>query len=281
MKDLYSAYCIPIFSCLFSTKAHFLSLSTVVHNQQCKSDISAPKATDKELQGLRQILQHLWQKPARPISLLLPFLQGSFALKPEILSLTHAFSILSHSYFNFSRLGLSQFSPFLNSLTPISIFHFSHLGLSHFGTISLCFFLSQIDYLIRTNGGISEYLFDCKTLTLPEPGLDDGFMTPDSVLEPAGSSRTSSGSGGCGGVDCRTVACTATTEIVRKKRSSLSSAYRAVCRPVCSPVSEISASLMNRRKGTPQRAPLYWISVRIGNGRGLWDEFGVIFFPWG
>jgi len=119
------------------------------------------------------------------------------------------------------------------------------------------FFFSQIDYLIRTEGGISAYLFDCETLTLPEPGLDEGFMTPDSVLEPAGSSRTSSGSGGCGGVDCRTVACTATTEIVRKKRSSLSSAYRAVFRPVCSPVSEISASLMNRRKGTPQRAPLY------------------------
>ncbi|XP_062175625.1 protein RGF1 INDUCIBLE TRANSCRIPTION FACTOR 1 [Alnus glutinosa] len=120
-----------------------------------------------------------------------------------------------------------------------------------------CSLSCKIDYLIRTEGGISAYLFDCETLTLPEPGLDDGFMTPDSVLEPAGSSRTSSGSGGCGGVDCRTVACTATTEIVRKKRSSLSSAYRAVFRPVCSPVSEISASLMNRRKGTPQRAPLY------------------------
>ncbi|XP_059428472.1 protein RGF1 INDUCIBLE TRANSCRIPTION FACTOR 1 [Corylus avellana] len=120
-----------------------------------------------------------------------------------------------------------------------------------------CSLSCKIDYLIKTKGGISEYLFDCKTLSLPESGLDDGFMTPDSVLEPAGSSRTSSGSGGCSGVDCRTVACTATTEIVRKKRSSLSSAYRAVCRPVCSPVSEISASLMNRRKGTPQRAPLY------------------------
>ncbi|KAI4354818.1 hypothetical protein L6164_003651 [Bauhinia variegata] len=81
-------------------------------------------------------------------------------------------------------------------------------------------------------------------------------MTPDSVLEPAGSNRTSSGSGGFGGVDCRTLACTATTEIVRKKRSG-GSAYRPACRPACSPVSEISASLMNRRKGTPQRAPLY------------------------
>ena len=177
----------------------------------------------------------------------------SFALKPES-SLPHAFSILLHSYINFSHLGLSI-------LTLPQFFHFFSSGFVSFLTISsfflFFFFGSQINFLIRTKGGISEYLFDCKTLSLPEPGLDDGFMTPDSVLEPAGSSRTSSGSGGCSGVDCRTVACTATTEIVRKKRSSLSSAYRAVCRPVCSPVSEISASLMNRRKGTPQRAPLY------------------------
>ncbi|KAF5446227.1 hypothetical protein F2P56_031867 [Juglans regia] len=114
----------------------------------------------------------------------------------------------------------------------------------------------QIDYHIRTKGGISEYLSDFKSLSLPAPGLDDGSMTPESVLEPAGSSRTSSGSGEYGGMDCKTLGSTATTEIVRKKRSSLS-AYRAACRPVFSPVSESSASLMNRRKGTPQRSPLY------------------------
>lgn len=97
-------------------------------------------------------------------------------------------------------------------------------------------------------------------MPLPDSGLDDGLMTPDSVLEPAGSNRTSSGSGGYGGVDCRTLACTATTEIVRRKRSSGGgggSTYRVACRPACSPVSEISVGLMNRRKGTPQRAPLY------------------------
>ncbi|GMY23202.1 protein RGF1 INDUCIBLE TRANSCRIPTION FACTOR 1 [Fagus crenata] len=117
-----------------------------------------------------------------------------------------------------------------------------------------CSVSCKIDYLIRTTGGISNYLLDCKFMALPEPGLDDALMTPESVLEPAGSIRTTSGSGGYGGVDCRTLACTATTEIVRKKRSSLSS-YQVACRPVCSNVSEISA--MNRRKGTPQRAPLY------------------------
>ncbi|KAG6680277.1 hypothetical protein I3842_13G033700 [Carya illinoinensis] len=121
-----------------------------------------------------------------------------------------------------------------------------------------CSLSCKIDYLIRTKGGVSEYLSDFKSLSLPAAGLDDGSMTmtPESVLEPAGSSRTSSGSGGYGGVDCKTLGSTATTEIVRKKRSNLS-VYRAACRPVSSPVSEISASLMNRRKGTPQRSPLY------------------------
>ncbi|KAH7519610.1 protein RGF1 INDUCIBLE TRANSCRIPTION FACTOR 1 [Ziziphus jujuba] len=122
-----------------------------------------------------------------------------------------------------------------------------------------CSLSCKIDYLIRTEGGLSNYLYECKFLSLPEPGLDDGLMTPDSVLEPTGSARTSSGSGGSGGVvGSRTLVCTATTEFVRKKRSSsASSAYRATCRPACSPVSEISAGLMNRRKGNPQRAPLY------------------------
>ncbi|KAF2315044.1 hypothetical protein GH714_037658 [Hevea brasiliensis] len=48
-------------------------------------------------------------------------------------------------------------------------------------------------------GGLSSFLFDCKFLSLPESGSDDGFMTPDSVLEPAASNRTSSSSGGYGG----------------------------------------------------------------------------------
>ncbi|XP_040994867.1 protein RGF1 INDUCIBLE TRANSCRIPTION FACTOR 1-like isoform X1 [Juglans microcarpa x Juglans regia] len=119
-----------------------------------------------------------------------------------------------------------------------------------------CSLSCKIDHLIRTEVEISKYLFDCKSLSLPEPGLEDCSITADSVLEPNGSSRTSSGSGGCGGVDCRTLACTATTEVVRKKRTS-KSVYGSAGRPVCLPVPEISASLMNRRKGTPQRAPLY------------------------
>lgn len=50
----------------------------VVYHEQCKSGIFEPKATDKELQRLRQFLQYLWQKPARPIPILLSLLQGPF-----------------------------------------------------------------------------------------------------------------------------------------------------------------------------------------------------------
>ncbi|XP_004514208.1 protein RGF1 INDUCIBLE TRANSCRIPTION FACTOR 1 [Cicer arietinum] len=121
-----------------------------------------------------------------------------------------------------------------------------------------CSLSCKVSHLVKTLGSLSGYLFECNYMPLSDSGLDDGLiMTPDSVLEPAGSNRTSSGSGGYDGVDCRTtLACTATTEIVRKKRSGVST-FRPPCRPACSPVTEISVNLMNRRKGTPQRAPLY------------------------
>lgn len=126
-----------------------------------------------------------------------------------------------------------------------------------------CSVSCKIDYLVKTQGGVSRHLLECNFLQLPEPGWDDGLMmTPDSVLEPVGSNRTSSGSDG-GVPEGKTLASTATTEFVKKKRSSLTAAaYRAACRPVCWPgtISETSGSLMSRRKGTPQRAPLYWIS---------------------
>ncbi|KAF5744305.1 hypothetical protein HS088_TW08G00905 [Tripterygium wilfordii] len=116
-----------------------------------------------------------------------------------------------------------------------------------------CSLFCKIDHLLRTQseGGLSKFLLDCKFLTLSEPVLDDGLMTPDSVLDPASSTKTSSGSGeSSGGVVCRTEWCTATTEIARKKRSSL---------PKFPPVSEISVGFMNRRKKNPQphRSPLY------------------------
>ncbi|KAK8612070.1 hypothetical protein V6N13_132103 [Hibiscus sabdariffa] len=113
-----------------------------------------------------------------------------------------------------------------------------------------CSLSCKVNYLLRTEDGVSKFLFECNFLPLPEAGSEDGLVTPDSVLEPSASTKTSSGSGACGEVSLNS---TATTEIVRKKRSSLKA-----CRPTCPPtVSEVSGSLMNRRKKTPQRAPLY------------------------
>ncbi|KAF5952900.1 hypothetical protein HYC85_010844 [Camellia sinensis] len=154
----------------------------------------------------------------------------------------------------FCSLSCKVYSPV--SLLPI--FHF-HLFSSGF-----LFFFSQIQHILRTEGKLSSYIFECLYLTLPESGFDDGQMTPDTVLEQAGSLRTSSGSSGSGGVagevGCRTMGCTATTEIARKKRSSVSASrpeFRPEFRPVCAPGSEISVGMMNRRKATPHRSPLY------------------------
>lgn len=121
-----------------------------------------------------------------------------------------------------------------------------------------CSLSCKLQHILSTDATrISDIIFNCEHLTLPELGLDDGQMTPDSTLEPPGSFRTSSGSSGAGGIGCRTLGCTATTEVVvRKKRSNVSS-FRPICPPVCTPVSEISAGLLSRRKGTPQRSPLY------------------------
>ncbi|KAF5775535.1 hypothetical protein HanXRQr2_Chr13g0613141 [Helianthus annuus] len=100
---------------------------------------------------------------------------------------------------------------------------------------------------MRNNGMMSEYLHECEILTLPEPGSDDWFISPDPVLEPVLSSRASSGStASCVDVDRLTIACTATTEIVRKKRTSKFEI------PANNPVE----TAVNRRKGLPRRSPL-------------------------
>ncbi|KAJ6686096.1 PLATZ TRANSCRIPTION FACTOR FAMILY PROTEIN [Salix purpurea] len=116
-----------------------------------------------------------------------------------------------------------------------------------------CSISCKVDYILRTEGvgGLSSFLYDCKFLPLSEPASDDGLMAPVSLI-----AKTSSSSGGYGdgGVPCRTLACTAaTTETVRKKRSSLSNS----CRTMFPRDTEISANLMNRRKKAPNRAPLY------------------------
>lgn len=98
---------------------HFLSLlslSTVIHIQQCKGGVFKPKAADKEFQRLRQHVQYLWQKPARPLSLLFYLLQG----------LAYLFQKHSSNFY-------SNFSMFVNFVTyPFQFWTLSQLGLSHF-----------------------------------------------------------------------------------------------------------------------------------------------------
>ncbi len=92
---------------------------------------------------------------------------------------------------------------------------------------------------------------------------EDGQMTPDSVLDShvslSGSRSTASASGCVGGnvsvVSCKTLACTANLEFVKKKRSSLNSVPRVSCQPRYSPAAEIAVAL-NRRKSVPHRSPL-------------------------
>ncbi|KAF2303493.1 hypothetical protein GH714_018803 [Hevea brasiliensis] len=59
-----------------------------------------------------------------------------------------------------------------------------------------CSLSCKVDCIIKTKGvsGLSSFLFDCNFLSLSEPVSDDGLMTPDSVLEPNASTRTSSSS---------------------------------------------------------------------------------------
>ncbi|KAK4488525.1 hypothetical protein RD792_004289, partial [Penstemon davidsonii] len=119
--------------------------------------------------------------------------------------------------------------------------------------------LMLLQHLLRTGCELSKYLRKCEFLALLDPGLDDRQMTPDSVLEPTGSVRTESGSSSCAATElanCPFLSSTATTEVVKKKRTNLSG-FRSDHRPACRPVSGNSESLINRRKGTPQRSPLY------------------------
>ncbi|CAN1332082.1 Protein RGF1 INDUCIBLE TRANSCRIPTION FACTOR 1 [Linum perenne] len=111
-----------------------------------------------------------------------------------------------------------------------------------------CSLSCKIDHILRTQGlgGVTNFLYDCKFLTLPEPCSDDGPMSV--AVEPTGSTRTSS-------VDLLASTAATAEDVVRKKRSSLSSA----CRQMFPRMSEMSANMMmnNRRKKAPSRAPLY------------------------
>ncbi|KAK9276348.1 hypothetical protein L1049_005880 [Liquidambar formosana] len=128
-----------------------------------------------------------------------------------------------------------------------------------------CSLACKVHHMVNAQGiGTRKHFYDCKILPLnrKQKGysfseVDGEQMTLESVLDSPVSLRTSSGSSASGGgaVSCRTLACTATNEFVKKKRSCMS-VSRVPYRPTCSPTSEM-AMAMNRRKGVPHRSPLY------------------------
>nr|GEX72166.1 hypothetical protein [Tanacetum cinerariifolium] len=113
-----------------------------------------------------------------------------------------------------------------------------------------CSIFCKIKHVI-SEGILSKCVYECEELNMPE---QDGLMTPDSILEPFVPIRTSSSSSASYGfIDCRTLACTATTEIVRKKRTSNP---RPKIREVTAHVSFTSLPpelAGNRRKNVPRR----------------------------
>ncbi|KAL9833053.1 putative transcription repressor PLATZ family [Arabidopsis thaliana] len=120
-----------------------------------------------------------------------------------------------------------------------------------------CCLSCKISDVIMRQRGLSGFLRVCNVLDLTD---EVTTTTPSSTLEPTGSNRTSSESSGNEGEDmfwCQALACTATTEIVRKKRSSLSTTCRRVTEVVSTTNTEAPVNFLNRRKNPPQRAPLY------------------------
>ncbi|KAG2288033.1 hypothetical protein Bca52824_047637 [Brassica carinata] len=117
-----------------------------------------------------------------------------------------------------------------------------------------CSLSCKISDVIMRQRGLSGFLHVCNVLQLTDEGATTS-TTPSSTLE-----ATESG-GDDGGVDmfwCQALACTASTEVVRKKRSSLTTTCRRVTTAVASANTEAPANFFNRRKNTPpQRAPLY------------------------
>eukprot|EP00261_Vitis_vinifera_P028213 XP_010662296.1 PREDICTED: uncharacterized protein LOC100852507 [Vitis vinifera] len=126
-----------------------------------------------------------------------------------------------------------------------------------------CSLACKVHHTVNVKGGATKHLHNFEFLPLPDRArgeafseLDDRQMTPESVLDSPVSLRTSSGSSSTGGaVSCRALACTATTEFVKKKRSSVS-VPRFPFRPILSPTSD-NAGGINRRKGVPHRSPLH------------------------
>ncbi|KAL2901757.1 DNA polymerase alpha catalytic subunit [Bienertia sinuspersici] len=114
-----------------------------------------------------------------------------------------------------------------------------------------CCLSCKVEHIIATQGSLRINVSDHKMLDFSD--IDElQVVTPESILEASGSIPTSSGS--TSSSDLRTaLLCTATTEIVRKKRSNLS------IRSGSNRSSSQSADhicLNRRKKGVPNRSPL-------------------------
>ncbi|XP_021768430.1 uncharacterized protein LOC110732748 [Chenopodium quinoa] len=127
-----------------------------------------------------------------------------------------------------------------------------------------CCLSCKVEHIISTQGSLRINVSDHKMLGFSD--IDEfQVVTPDSVLDSSGSIPTSSGSTSSN--DLRTaLLCTASTEIVRKRRSNLSGVARpgsnrpssvdSACRRLAEPAEHNHNSLNRRKKGVPNRSPL-------------------------
>lgn len=139
----------------------------------------------------------------------------------------------------------------------------------------------KVDYLLRKRLDLSQFLHECKSLPLSDFAfthctevlksdtmgvLEDGQMTPSSVLDYGDSFGTSFGAPSAGNgalMGCRNTECTATTDFEsnRPAPNGYIASYNTNRRPCA--VETVAASTpstvmsMSRRKGTPHRSPLF------------------------
>ncbi|XP_047319224.1 protein RGF1 INDUCIBLE TRANSCRIPTION FACTOR 1-like [Impatiens glandulifera] len=118
-----------------------------------------------------------------------------------------------------------------------------------------CSLSCKLNHIMKTDGNLSKYIVESNCINLPDPGIDEGQLSTETVIDLVGGGMNMTSSGSSGG---ELTASAPAEVVVRKKRSN---GFRAACREIttCSAVTENSVVEMinNRRKGTPHRSPLY------------------------
>ncbi|KAG1354486.1 hypothetical protein COCNU_07G005980 [Cocos nucifera] len=109
-----------------------------------------------------------------------------------------------------------------------------------------CSISCKVKLLLGSEGGLKRELRECEFLPLPSScELDEGQLTPDSILESASATSSGSSAGDGGGAGARATRSTAGTESLAQRR------WSAAGRPS-------GPEVVNRRKkGVPTRSPLY------------------------